>query len=123
MARRPLGSTCTSFISPRSMTIPGEGDRGQHVGDAGAAGDHPGPVAVVRAVPDLGGLVSALVLGRQDLAPERVAQLDQQLVLPRRCDGMTHRSHSLLVSGALGRDARVFRIVRDRRGPHIGHTP
>jgi hypothetical protein len=112
------------------VVAPGKGDRGEHVGDAGTTDDHSRAVPVVRSVPDLGGLVVALVLGGQHLPADRVAQLRHALVLRQGFDGMAHGSHSL--SYVAGRDwsgaprsrgAMSKAIVHHLRDPHIGHTP
>ena len=65
-------AVATGAHRDKQITLAGEADRGDDVGDAGAAGD-PGWAAVDRAVPDRAGLVVAFVFGADHRAMDGVA--------------------------------------------------
>jgi hypothetical protein len=65
-------AVATGAHANQQITLAGEADRGDDVGDAGAPGDARW-AAVDRAVPDRAGLVIALVVGTDHQAVDRVA--------------------------------------------------
>ena len=87
-----------------------EPHRGDHVGDAAAAGDQRRP-AIDRAVPDLAVLVVARVLRRDELAAERCFQLAQRGLVELDLGG-----ESVHVTDLLAKPKPLYR-------PTISHLP
>ena len=77
-------AVATGAHADQQIALAGEADRGDDVGDTGAAGDA-GRMAVNRAVPDPAGSVVAGAGGHQQLSAERSAELVERGRLQERC--------------------------------------